>query len=122
VTFVAREFNAGDVLIFQLESGFGLLKVLAIEEIDGETIWHLLAYEDLFLDPETADLALASVDNLRIGAKHLALTNRAFESTQTARMTNFPVTDEEFARVKAWQENPAKQISDTSVRLLLGLR
>ena len=119
---MAREFKAGDVLIFQLESGFGLLKVLAIDEIDNEAVWHLLAYEDLFLDPEMADLALASVENLRVGAKHLALTNRAFESTQTAKMVNHPVTDQEFAAVNAWRENPNRQVSDTSVRLLLGLR
>ena len=119
---MAREFKAGDILIFQLESGFGLLKVLAVDEVEGETIWHLLAYEDLFLDPETADMALASVENLRVGAKHLALTNRAFESTQTARMTNSSVTSEELARVNAWRENPNNQVSDTSVRLLLGLR
>lgn len=119
---MAREFTAGDVLIFQLESGFGLLKVLAVDEDDGEIIWHLLAYEDLFLDAETADMALESVENLRVGSKHLALTNRAFESTQTARMTNFSVSDEELARVAAWRENPNKQVSDTSVRLLLGLR
>lgn len=119
---MAREFKVGDVLIFQLESGFGLLKVLAIDEVDRETVWHLSAYEDLFLDPETADLALASAENMRTSVKHLALTNRAFESTQTAKMTNLPVTEEETARVEAWRENPGKQVSDTSVRLLLGLR
>lgn len=119
---MAREFQAGDVLIFQLESGYGLLKVLAVEDVEGETVWHLSAYEDLFLDPEMADMALASVDNLRVGAKHLALTNRAFESTQTARMTNIPVTNEELAAVQAWRDNPGSEVSDRSVRLLLGLR
>jgi hypothetical protein len=117
-----REFKAGDVLIFQLESGYGLLKVLAVDEVEDETVWHLSAYEDFFLDSEMADIALASVENLRAGTKHFALTNRAFESTQTARMTNFPVTDEETERVRAWRENPDRQVSDTSIRLLLGLR
>lgn len=119
---MANRFKAGDVLIFQLESGFGLLKILAIDEAGDETVWHLAAYEDLFLDPESADLALESVENLRIGTKHLALTNRAFESTQTSRMTNLPLTDEELAQVAAWRENSNRQISDVSVRLLLGLR
>lgn len=120
---MAREFKAGDVLIFQLESGFGLLKVLAVDEgEDGEPVWHLSAYEDLFLDPEMAEMALESVENLRVGTKHLAITNRAFDSTQTARMTNTPVTDEELYHIQAWRENPSREISDRSVRLLLGLR
>ncbi len=95
---------------------------MAIDESGGDTVWHLAAYEDLFLDPESADLALESVENLRVGTKHLALTNRAFESTQTSRMTNFPVTDDELAQVAAWRANPGGNVSDASVRLLLGLR
>ena len=119
---MAKRFKAGDILIFQLESGFGLLKILQIDEPEGETVWHLAAYEDLFLDPESADLALESVENLRVGTKHLALTNRAFESTQTSRMTNFPISEQELAQIAAWRAQPNKQISDASVRLLLGLR
>ncbi len=120
---MAREFQEGDVLIFQLESGYGLLKVLAIDEDEtGETVWHIAAYEDLFLDSETADLALATPDAMGFSAPHLAITNRAFESTQTARMTNFPVTEEEQAIVRAWRENAGSQLHDRSVRLLLGLR
>lgn len=119
---MARGFQTGDILIFQLESGFGLLKILAIDALENETVWHLSAYEDLFLDSESADLALESIENLRVGTKHLALTTRAFESTQTAKMTNFPVTDHELAHVNAWRANPNPQVHDTSVRLLLGLR
>jgi hypothetical protein len=43
-------FNPGDDLIFQLESGFGLLRVLAVEGEGSETVWHLLAYDEFFPD------------------------------------------------------------------------
>lgn len=120
---MAREFQAGDILIFQLESGFGLMKVLAIDEAaSGEPIWHVAAYEDLFLDSETADAALQNAAAMRFSAKHLALTNRAFNSTQTARMGNYGVSETEIAPVLAWRENPNRAVSDTSIRLLLGLR
>ena len=120
---MAREFHPGDVLIFQLESGFGLLKVLAVDEIaTGETVWHLAAFEDLYLDAEMADNALQNISNLRFSEKHLALTNRAFESTPTARMGNYGVTIEETEAIQAWQVNPSRKTLDTSIRLLLGLR
>ena len=119
---MARDFTAGDVLIFQLESGYGLLKVLAIDETPDETIWHVAAFEDLFLDAETADLALQTPDQMAYGYPHLALTNRAFESTQTSKMTNFPLTKEEQNIVQAWRESPARRIHDRSIRLLLGYR
>ena len=59
-------FNPGDDLIFQLESGFGLLRVLAVEGDGAGTVWHLLAYEELFPDVEMAEAALAqpAVDGL----------------------------------------------------------
>ena len=119
---MTREYSEGDVLIFQLESGYGLLKVLAIDENADEIVWHIAAFEDLFLDAETADMALAMPDAMAFSFPHLALTNRAFRSTQTARMTNFPITESEQAIVRAWRENPSSQIYDRSIRLMLGLR
>jgi hypothetical protein len=119
---MARDFNVGDVLIYQLESGYGLLKVLAIDENQEDTIWHLAAFEDLFLDAETADLALQTPDAMGYSVQHLALTNRAFESTQTSKMTNFPVTKEEENIVRAWRESANRQIHDRSIRLMLGYR
>ena len=120
---MAREFQAGDVLIFQLESGFGLLKVLAIDEAEtGETVWHLAAFEDLYLDSEMADNALQNIDSLRFSEKHLALTNRAFESTPTARMGNYGINVAETELVNAWRANPNRKVLDISIRLLLGLR
>src|ERR1041385_7235095 len=83
-------FVPGDDLIFQLESGFGLLRVLAIEGEGPETVWHLLAYDEFFPDVESAELRLAQRDPLPIRQPHMALTNRAFERTPTARLGQPP--------------------------------
>jgi hypothetical protein len=117
-----HSFVPGDFLIFQLESGYALLRVLGVEERDGDSVWHLAAYSDLFLDPEMADAALATPDSLTLEKPHVALTNRAFESTQVARMGNAPLTHEETQRVKKWRDEGADNVSDRSIRLLLGWR
>lgn len=117
-----RDLNVGDVLIFQLESGYGLLKILAIDENTDDTIWHVAAFEDFFLDAETADLALQTPDGMGYSVPHLALTNRAFESTQTSKMTNFPISKEEHNIVQAWRDTGNRQIHDRSIRLMLGYR
>lgn len=119
---MSQDFQAGDFLIFQIESGYGLLRVLAIDETETGTVWHLAAYNEMFLDIETADAALADYQSLTISYPHLALTNRAFESTQTARMTNAPLTENELKNLRDWEANPQRKVSDLSVRLLLGLR
>ncbi|MBC7795339.1 MAG: hypothetical protein H7Z37_00540 [Pyrinomonadaceae bacterium] len=119
---MAREFKAGDVLIFQLESGYGLLKVLAVDETDDDVIWHLAAFEDLFLDGEMAEMALENQGNMRFVEKHLALTNRAFESTPTAKLVNIAPTNEELQFVESWRNDSKHKLNDLSVRLLLGLR
>jgi hypothetical protein len=119
---VAQAFNPGDDLIFQLESGFGLLRVLAVEDREPEgTVWHLLAYEELFPDVETAEAALAAPDSLHVRKAHMALTDRAFERTPAARLGNRPVMDEELAGYRAWLENEGA-VSDRSALLMLGLR
>ena len=119
---MSQNFQPGDFLIFQIESGYGLLRVLAIDEWPGETIWHLAAYSDLFLDVEMADAALDSNTPPEISHEHLALTNRAFESTQVARMRNVPLTDGELDAFDKWKQDDGRKVSDRSVRLLLGLR
>ncbi len=119
---MSQNFQAGDFLIFQIESGFGLLRLLAIEEYDGAAVWHIAGYEDLFPDPETLDIALSSPEKLKIDLPHAALTTRAFEATQVARMLNVPLTEEELSAYKEWQNSPEREISDRSVRLMLGLR
>jgi hypothetical protein len=121
-TDMSQNFQPGDFLIFQIESGYGLLRVLAIDEQSGGTTWHLAAYSDLFLSVDMVDATLDSGDALKISHPHLALTNRAFESTQVARMRNVPLTDAELADLDKWRRDLTGEISDRSVRLLLGLR
>ena len=119
---MSQNFQTGDFLIFQIESGYGLLRILGIDGEGADRVWHLAAYNEMFLDIEMADAALADYQSLTISYPHLALTNRAFESTQTARMTNAPLTDDELKNLRGWEANPQHKVSDLSVRLLLGLR
>ena len=117
-----QEFQPGDFLIFQIESGFGLLRVLEVDETPDDTVWHLIAYSDLFLDVEMADAALSNPSQLTVAHPHLALTNRAFESTQVSRMQNTTLTSNESEALEKWRTDPSREVSDRSVRLLLGLR
>jgi hypothetical protein len=115
------QFAAGDDLIFQLESGFGLLRVIAIDETDNGPVWHLMAYEEFFLDPDAAELALATPDSLHTRKAHMALTDRAFERTPAARLGNRPVTDAERRARQEWIDAGGK-VSDRSALLMLGIR
>jgi hypothetical protein len=120
---MARDFSAGDFLIFQIESGFGLLRVLAVDEGEnGEIIWHISAYEDMFLDVEQVDFALENDANLTVSIPHVALTNRAFLSTQVSKMSNKPLQDNELQSFNGWEKSLQREVSDRSVRLMLGLR
>ncbi|MGI8467499.1 MAG: hypothetical protein ACR2N3_03520 [Pyrinomonadaceae bacterium] len=120
---MSQNFQAGDDLIFQIESGYGLVRILAIDETgNGEKVWHLSAFNELFLDVETAEAALANPSNLTLNLPHFVVTQRAFESTQMARLGNRPLSNDEIKRVAKWRENPNAEISDRSARLMLGLR
>ena len=114
-------FAPGDDLIFQLESGFGLLRVLAVDGEGPETIWHLLAYDEFFPDVESAELRLGQGDPLPVRQQHMALTDRAFERTPTARLGSRPVTDDELVAYNAWL-NSERPVSDRSALLMLGIR
>jgi len=118
---MAHQFTPGDDLVFQLESGLGLLRVLAIEGEGSETIWHLLAYEEFFPSIEAAEAALQEAGALHVRREHMALTDRAFERTPAARLGNRPVTPAELERIGAWKEASGR-VSDRSVLLLLGIR
>ena len=115
------EFEAGDDLIFQLESAFGLLRVLAVEGDGAETVWHLLAYDDFFPDVESAEAALAGPARLPVRRAHMALTNRAFERTPAARLGNRPVHEDELAEYRQWLDSE-RVVSDRSALLMLGIR
>ncbi len=118
---MAQTFAAGDDLIFQLESGFGLLRVIAIDERETDTTWHLMAYEELFPDVESAERALGDPASLHIRKAHMALTTRAFERTPAARLGNRPVIESERAAFQEWVASDGK-VSDRSALLMLGLR
>lgn len=118
---MTQVFEPGDYLIFQLESGYGLLRVLAVEDAGTGTVWHVLAYSDLFLDVDMADAAIDS-GCLTVGHPHIALTDRAFESTQVSKMQNKPLNEGDLDFYRQWQADPAREVSDRSVRLMLGLR
>jgi hypothetical protein len=119
---MSQNFQAGDFLIFQIESGYGLLRLLNIDETTSDTIWHLKAYNEMFLDIEFADAALENLNNLTVSIPHVALTNRAFESTQTARMGNQPLNETDLEPFEAWKNGGQREIFDRSIRLMLGLR
>ena len=118
---MAETFVAGDDLIFQLESGFGLLRVIAIDERGEDRTWHLMAYEELFPDIDAAERALADPASLHIWKAHMALTTRAFERTPAARLGNRPVTETERSAYRQWMENKG-EVSDRSALLMLGIR
>jgi hypothetical protein len=118
---MALQFAPGDDLIFQLESGYGLLRVIAVEERDGDAVWHLRAYEDLFPDVESAEAALTESSRLSTRAPHLALTDRALAKTPAARLGNRPVREEELAPLRDWRERGGVA-EERSALLLLGLR
>lgn len=118
---MSSTFNPGDDLIFQLESGFGLLRVLAVEGEGADTVWHLLAYDEFFPDVESAEAALARETPLPIRKAHMALTNRAFERTPAARLGNRAVRETELAAYNDWL-NSDRAVSDRSALLMLGIR
>jgi len=119
---MAHAFAPGDDLIFQLESGLGLLRVLAIDGEGAQTVWHLMAYDEFFPDAESAEEALKQPDQLKVRNPHMALTDRAFERTPAARLGNRPVSDNELAAYHEWQESEARKVSDRSALLMLGIR
>lgn len=119
---MALPFEIGDDLIFQLESGYGLLRVVKIEADEtGNPIWHLLSYEELFPDIESAEAALCEDGALHPRSTHLALTDRALEKTPAARLGNRPVTESDLTTYRRWLERD-NRVSELSVLLTLGLR
>lgn len=115
---MADGLTAGDFLVFQLEAGFALLRLLAVDE---DRACHVAAYAEMFPSVESAETAIDK-GRLTLSAPHLALTERAFESTQVSRLANRPVEDVLTAALAAWRADPERKVSDRSVRLMLGLR
>lgn len=119
---MSQTFQPGDYLVFQLEAGFALLRILSVDESNDDLVWHLSAYDDFFLDVESAENAINGDNHPKPSLSHVALTNRAFESTQVAKIMNKPLTEDEIQPMIDWKSDPNREISDRSVRLMLGLR
>src|SRR5436190_11251705 len=112
-----QHLEAGDFLIFQLEAGFALLRLLAVDD----DAWHVAAYGDFYPSVEAAEAAIEA-GPLRLTEPHVALTTRAFESTQVAKIGHMSLTDNELTPLAQWHDDPDRQVSDRSIRLMLGLR
>lgn len=119
---MAHSFAPGDDLLFQLESGLGLLRILAIEGEGSDTVWHLMAYDEFFPDAESAEAALTGSHPLPVRMAHMALTDRAFERTPAARLGNRDLTEDELTAYRSWQNSDERKVSDRSALLLLGIR
>ena len=119
---MSHAFAPGDDLLFQIESGLGLLRILAIEGEGADTVWHLLAYDEFFPDADSAEAALKRSDSLPVRQAHMALTDRAFERTPAAKLGNRVVTEEELVAYRTWQNSADRKVSDRSALLLLGIR
>ncbi len=117
-----RGFAPGDDFIFQVESGYGLLRLLAVTGEGTEAVWHLLAYEEFFPDVESAERSLAQRDLLRVRVSHMALTNRAFERTPVARLANCALQENELMAYNEWLQTEPRVVSDRSALLMLGIR
>jgi hypothetical protein len=115
-------FKEGDFLFYQLEAGFALMRLLHTETTETDTIWHVVAFSDLFLDVDQIESAITSPSSLRIDISHVALTDRAFAATQVAAIGNSPITDDEQKLVREWRDDPNSVTSDRSIRLITGLR
>ena len=118
---MALPFTPGDDLVFQMESGFGLLRVIAVEGEGAGAVWHLLVYEDFYPDVESAEAALSSGHALAVRKEHLALTEHAFEKTPAARLGTRTVTERELEARRRWEQSGG-EVQDRSVLLLLGVR
>jgi len=119
---MSQSFAAGDYLTFQLESGYGLLRILAVEGEGAERLWHISVYEELFPDIEPAEKALDHPELLHTSKAHLALTERAFERTPAAKLGHAPLAENELAAYHHWDESAERSVFDRSLLLLLGMR
>src|SRR4051812_10453366 len=115
-------FQVGDYLAFQLESGFGLLRVLAVEQDSDETVWHISVYAELFPDIDSAEAAVNDPVNLHTSISHVALTDRAFERTPAARLGNAPLSETEAAAFREARASGDQVVYDRSVLQLIGIR
>lgn len=116
------QFSAGDFLVFQVESGFGLLRLLHIEDRDEGIIWHVSLYKDFFPNIDAIEAGLVDPSRLTVESSHIAMTNRAFESTQLTKLGNQPLSTSELSVIERIRTAAHPEVMDRSIRLLLGIR
>jgi hypothetical protein len=119
---MAQSFTPGDYLTFQLESGYGLLRILAVEGEGADRLWHISVYEELFPDVDATENALTRPESLHPNKPHLVLTERAFERTPAAKLGNAPLTEAELVPYHEWCRSAERTVFDRSLLLLLGMR
>jgi len=118
---MALSYAPGDDLVFQMESGFGLLRVLGSEGEGHGAVWHLLVYHEFYADVESAEAALGGGRPLAVREPHLALTEHAFEKTPAALLSNRPVAEGELEALRRWRREGGA-VHDRSLLLMLGMR
>jgi len=118
---MALTYAPGDDLVFQMESGFGLMRVLASEGEGAGAVWHVLVYHDFYPDVESAEAALAGPAALAVREPHIALTAHAFEKTLAALLLNRPIAEEELEPLARWRREGGA-VHDRSLLLMLGMR
>jgi hypothetical protein len=118
---MALTYAPGDDLVFQIESGFGLIRVLAVEGEGRDAVWHILVYDDFYPDVESAEAALDEGRAPAVREPHIALTEHAFEKTPAARLGHRPVGDDELEALRRWRQGGGA-VHDRSVLLLIGMR
>jgi hypothetical protein len=119
---LSQIFEPGEFLVFQLESGFALMRLLAVDRTEAGLVWHVAVYGDFYPDVDTAEAFIGNPAAISVNSPHLALTDRAFESTQVAAIGNVPLTGQELEPLNLWRRDPTREVSDRSVRLMLGIR
>ena len=119
---MSQDFKLGDFLVYQLESGFALLRVLAFDSAEDGGVWHLSAYGDFFPDVDSAESAVQDNGPTTTLESHMALTQRGFENTQVAKIGHRELSEIDIAPVNRWRRDAEPKVFDRSVRLVLGLR
>src|SRR6185295_9445860 len=119
---MSQPFEPGDFLVYQLESGFGLVRVLGFDNDNERRIWHISVYEELFPDIDWAEKALDQVESLHLSKSHLALTERAFDRTPTAKLKHVPLSESDLEPYRQWLQSAERPVFDRSLLLLLGMR
>jgi len=119
---MSQPFQPGDFLLYQLESGYGLIRVLDFEGDNEQRTWHVAVYEELFPDVEWAEKALDQPEALHLYKPHLALTERAFDRTPTARLKHVPLAESDLDAYQQWRQSAERHVFDRSLLLLLGMR